>query len=64
MSTRGLLEKQVASLPEARQRQVDDFARFLRLDDADAHFNGRLISKPALAGDRSTPERDAAWASL
>ena len=64
MSTRGLLEKQVASLPEAWQRQVYDFARFLRLKDADERCNGLLLSESALARNSITPDTAAASASL
>jgi hypothetical protein len=64
MSTRELIEKEVASLPEALQREVYDFACFLRTKDADEHFNGLLLSESALAKDWNTPEEDAAWASL
>ena len=64
MSTRELIEKEVASLPEALQREVYDFARFLRVKDADEHFNGLLLSESALTKDWNTPEEDAAWASL
>lgn len=41
MSTRELIAREVASLPEALQREVYDFAHFLRLKDADDRFNGR-----------------------
>jgi hypothetical protein len=64
MSTRELIEKEVAKLPEALQREVYDFARFLRLKDSDQNFNGLLLSESALARDWDTPEEDAAWASL
>ncbi len=64
MSTREQIEKEVANLPEALQREVYDFARFLRLKEADQHFNGLLLSESALAKDWNTREEDAAWASL
>jgi len=64
MSTRELPEKEVASLPEAMQRQVYDFARFLRLKDADERFNGLLLSESALARNWITPDAAAASASL
>jgi hypothetical protein len=56
MSTRGLPAKQFASLPEAWQRQVYGFARFLRPKDADEHCNGLLLSESALARNRITPD--------
>ena len=49
------------------QREVYDFARFLRAKHADEHFNqfnGLLLSESALAKDRNTPEEDTAGASL
>jgi hypothetical protein len=59
-----MIEKEVSSLPEALPREVYDFARFLRLKDADTRFNGLLLSESALAKDWNTPEEDAAWVSL
>jgi hypothetical protein len=64
MSTRELIDKEVASLPEALQREVYDFARFLRQKETDERFNGLLVSESALEKDWKTPEEDAAWANL
>ena len=64
MSTKQLIEKEVAALPEELQREVYDFARFLRVKRDDESFNGLLLSETALAKDWNTPEEDAAWASL
>jgi hypothetical protein len=64
MSTREMIAKEVANLPEPLQREVYDFARFLRWKDADERFPGLLLSESALAKDWDTPEEDAAWASL
>ena len=64
MSTQELIEKEVILLPEPLQREVYDFARFLRLKREDESFNGLLLSETALARDWNTPEEDAAWASL
>ena len=64
MSTRELIEKEVANLPEPLQREVYDFVRFLRLKSDDESFNGLLLSEAAIAKDWNTPEEDAAWASL
>jgi hypothetical protein len=64
MSTQNLIEKEVASLPETLQREVYDFARFLRHKNSDDSFNGLLLSETALAKDWNTPEEEAAWASL
>lgn len=59
-----LIEKELASLPEPQQREVYDFARFLRAKTQDEPFDGLLASESVLARDWSTPEEDAAWASL
>ena len=64
MSTRELIEREVASLPEPLQQEVYDFARFLRLKNENETFNGLLLSESALAKDWDTPEEDKAWASL
>ena len=63
MSTRELIEKEIADLPEPLQREVFNFARFLRTK-RDNSFNDLLLSETALAKDWSTPEEDAGWASL
>jgi hypothetical protein len=59
-----MIEKEVSQLPEQLQREVYDFARFLRHKKEDESFNGLLLSESALARDWNTPEEDAAWASL
>ena len=64
MSTRELISKELDELPEPLQREVYDFARFLRLKSNDESFNGLLLSESALAKDWDTPEEDAAWANL
>ena len=64
MSTRELIQKEVAALPESLQREVFDFARFLRTRINNEKFDGLMLSESALAKDWNTPEEDAAWASL
>ncbi len=64
MSTREMIEKEVAALSEPLQREVYDFARFLRFKKGDDQFNGLMLSESALTKDWNTPEEDAAWASL
>ena len=64
MSTQQLIEQEVTRLPENLQREVYDFARFLRFQREDESFNGLLLSETALAKEWNTPEEDAAWASL
>jgi hypothetical protein len=63
MTTKELIRKEVEKLPESLQREVYDFARFLR-EKADAEFDGLLLSNSTLNKDWDTPEEDAAWASL
>ena len=64
MSTIQLIEKEIASLPESQQREVYDFARFLRIKVQDEHFDGLLVSEAVLARDWNAPGEDEAWASL
>lgn len=64
MSTRELIIKEVEGLPEPLQREVYDFARFLRQRSSDESFDGLLSSESALRKDWDTPEEDAAWANL
>ena len=63
MNTEELIRKEVEKLPEALQREVYDFARFLRKKSEEG-FNGLLLSESALSKDWDTPEEDAAWANL
>ena len=64
MSTRELIEKEVAAMPEPLQREVYAFARFSRHKNEDELFNGLFLSEAAFANDCGTPEEHAAWASL
>jgi hypothetical protein len=64
MNTRELIDKELANLPEPLQREVYDFARFLRLKDAEETFKGLLLSESALSKDWNTPEEDSALANL
>ncbi len=48
MSTRELIEREVSALPESLQREVYDFARFLRAKKDEVYFNGLLLSESAL----------------
>ena len=59
-----MIEQELSAMPEPLQREVYDFARFLRLKNEDESFNGLLLSESALAKEWDTPEEDAAWASL
>jgi hypothetical protein len=61
MSTRELIDKEVASLPESLQRKVYEFAVQLRKNEG---FNGAELSESVLARDWNLPEEDAAWSNL
>ena len=64
MSTRELIDKEVASLPEDLQRKVHEFAMRLKQHARDESFNGAELSEPVLARDWNSPEEDAAWSNL
>jgi hypothetical protein len=64
MSTRDLIEKEIAALPEPLQRKVYDFAVLLRAKAQAGDFNGAALSESVLERDWNTPEEDAAWANL
>jgi hypothetical protein len=64
VSTRQLIEREIADLSEPQQLEVYDFVRFLRHKIKTDSFNGLVLSESALARDWNTPEEDAAWASL
>jgi hypothetical protein len=64
MSTQESINKEVENLPESLQREVYDFARFLREKSADESLNGLLLSESALRKDWDTPEEDATLANL
>ncbi len=63
MSTRELIEKEVATLPEDLQQKVYDFAMRLKQHARD-EFNGAELSESILARDWNSPEEDAAWSNL
>ena len=64
MSTKELIDQEVERLPEPLQREVYDFARFLRQKSEEEPFDGLLLSESALRKEWDTPEEDEAWASL
>ena len=64
MSTKELINEEIDRLPEPLQREVYDFARFLRLKSEEESFNGLLLSESALRKEWDAPEEDEAWASL
>jgi hypothetical protein len=64
VSTRELIEKEIATLPESLQREVYDFALRLKKRAGDESFNGAELSESVLARDWNSPEEDTAWASL
>jgi hypothetical protein len=64
MSTIELIQQELEGLPESLQREVYDFARFLKSKSDGESFNGLLASEAVLARDWNTPEENAAWANL
>jgi hypothetical protein len=64
VSTRELIEKEVATLPEDLQRKVYDFAVRLKKSKGPEAFNGAELSESVLARDWNSPDEDAAWANL
>jgi len=64
MSTRELIDKEIAKLPEQLQRKVYDFAVQLRKNGQDEGFNGAELSESVLGRDWNSPEEDAAWQNL
>ena len=64
MSTRELIDKEVASLPEALQQKVYDFAMRLKRNAHDESFNGVELSESVLARDWNSTAEDAAWSNL
>ena len=59
ISTRGLIEKEVAAMPEPLQREVYDFARFLRQKNEHEAFNGLLLSESIWGSSASGGESRA-----
>ena len=64
MSTRELVDKEVAALPEPLQRKVYEFAVQLKETASHEPFNGAALSESVLARDWDSPEEDAAWQNL
>jgi hypothetical protein len=59
-----LIAREVASLPEALQQKVYDFAMRLKKTARDESFNGAELSESVLARDWNSPEEDAACSIL
>ena len=64
MSTRQLIDQEIASLPEDLQQKVYEFAMRLKRNARDESFNGAELSRSVLARDWNSPEEDAAWSNL
>jgi hypothetical protein len=64
MSTRELIDKELASLPEDLQQKVYEFAKRLKQHARDESFNGAELSESIFARDWNSPEEDAAWSNL
>ena len=63
MSTRELIEREIAALPGTLQRKVYDFAVLLKKNPGEESFNGAELSESVLARDWNSPEEDTAWAT-
>jgi hypothetical protein len=64
MSTRQLIDKEIASLPEELQQKVYEFAMRLKRNTRDEAFDGAELSESVLALDWNSPQEDAAWSNL
>ena len=64
MSTRQLIDQEIASLPEDLQQKVYEFAMRLKRNARDEAFNGAELSESVLALDWNSPEEEAAWSNL
>jgi len=64
MTTKELIDKEIAELSEDLQRQVYDFVLGLRTRVREPSFPGLALSESTLAKDWDTPEEDQAWANL
>lgn len=64
MSTRELIEQELAALPDALQRKVYEYALRLKNSEQGDGFNGVALSESVLTRDWNSPEEDAAWQNL
>jgi hypothetical protein len=64
VSTRELIDKEIATLPEDLQQKVYEFAMRLKENARDESFNGAELSESVFARDWNSPEEDAAWSNL
>ena len=64
MSTRQLIDEEIASLPEELQQKVYEFVMRLKRNARDEAFDGAELSESVLALDWNSPEEDAAWSNL
>jgi hypothetical protein len=64
VSTRELIDKEIATLPEDLQQKVYEFAMRLKENARDESFNGAELSESVFARDWNSLEEDAAWSNL
>lgn len=64
MTTQDLLLQEIPSTPEPILAEVYHYLQYLKARQGDEPFDGLTASRSSLAKDWSTPEEDAAWASL
>lgn len=64
MSTQELLLREIPKTPEPILEEVYHFLQYLKMRQAEDHFDGLQASHSALAKDWDSPQEDAAWANL
>jgi len=64
MTTQELLLREIPTTPEPILAEVYHYLQYLKTRQQDDRFDGLEASQSALIKDWSTPEEDAAWASL
>ena len=64
MTTKKLLESELAKVPESLLSEVLDFLHFLKIRMIKQHTNTAIASESSLEKDWLTPEEDKAWQNL
>lgn len=64
MSTKELLQREIAEVPEPLLDEVLDFLQFLKTKIVKERMDTAIASESALKKDWLKPEEDEAWQSL
>jgi hypothetical protein len=56
--------REIPKTPEPILEEVYHFLQYLKMRQAEDHFDGLQASHSALAKDWDSPQEDAAWANL